>query len=269
MAMILNETYDFIKKNYAERIEQLTIDEVRFGVLLTAVRLSDGSHGAASTMPDIQHHCLRKNRDFSDFTPTNVVGHRVTALFETEKKSGLIDTLRIAVLNAISSTIIANGNYKIVEDADPIDLIDLNSEKTITIVGAFNSYIHRISSTKNKLYVLELNRDALVDEFKKYYVPAENYGEVIPQSDIVIITGLTLVNSTIDGLLAAIGPHTQVVVTGPSSSLIPDILFRNKVNIIGASRVYNPERLFTIVSEYGTGYHLFKYCAKKICILNE
>ena len=58
--MILNETYDFIKKNYAERIEQLTIDEVRFGVLLTAVRLSDGSHGAASTMPDIQHHCLRK-----------------------------------------------------------------------------------------------------------------------------------------------------------------------------------------------------------------
>ncbi|MBK7711175.1 MAG: hypothetical protein IPJ37_09670 [Bacteroidales bacterium] len=44
-------------------------------------------------------------------------------------------------------------------------------------------------------------------------------------------------------------------------------MFENKVNIIGAVRITKPEVLFNIVSEGGTGYHLFEYCAQKICIL--
>ena len=80
---------------------------------------------------------------------------------------------------------------------------------------------------------------------------------------------LTLVNNTIDGLLSAISPDALVIVTGPSSSLIPDVLFQNKVNIIGATKITNPEILFNIVSECGAGFHSFKYCAAKICIINE
>lgn len=267
--MILDETYNFIKTKYKDQIEDLTIDEVRLGAHLSAVKLSDGSYGVASTLLENQYHCTKSNRDFGDFTPTKITGQEVTYLFDIEKSSSVIDTLRIAVLNAISSTILKNGNYKVVENVDPIDLIDISSKKTITIVGAFQSYIQKLSTTDNQLYVLEMNRDALVDDYKKYYVPAEEYGRVIPISDIVIITGLTLVNNTIDGLLSAISPNTKVIVTGPSSILVPDILFKNKVNIIGATRILNPDLLFPIVSEFGAGFHLFKYCAEKICILNE
>lgn len=267
--MILDETYSYLKTKYTDQVERLRIEAVRFGVYLTAVKLSDNSYGAASTLLESEYHCVRKNRDYSDFTPTRITGQRVIDLFETEKKSSLIDTLRIAVLNAVSSTLLANGHYKVAENVDPIELIDLSSNKTITIVGAFNSYIQKISTTENQLFVLEMNRDALVDEYKKYYVPADEYAKVLPKSDIVIITGLTLVNSTIDGLLAAIEPKTQVIVTGPSSSLIPDILFQNKVSIIGATRITDPEMLFTIVGEFGAGFHLFRYCAQKICIMNE
>jgi hypothetical protein len=39
--------------------------------------------------------------------------------------------------------------------------------------------------------------------------------------------------------------------------------------MIGASRITRPEILFEIVGEGGTGYHLFEYCAQKICILKE
>jgi uncharacterized protein len=267
--MILDETYNFLQTRYSDQISNLKIEEVRMGAHLTAVRLSDNSYGVASTMSDNQDYCVKCNRDFGDFTPTKVAGQKVTFLFETTKKSNIIDTLRIAVLNAISSTILSNGNYKIVENADPIDLIDLNSKKTITIVGAFQSYIQKISAANNQLFVLELNKDAFIDEHRRYYVPADEYNRVLPESDIVIITGLTLVNNTIDGLLAAISPGTKVIVTGPSSSLVPDVLFQNKVSIIGATRILNPELLFPIVSEFGAGFHLFKYCAQKICILNE
>jgi uncharacterized protein (DUF4213/DUF364 family) len=241
---------------------------VRIGVLLSAVLLSDGSCGVSSSAIDTYAHCDKKSRDFGDFSPLKIKGQKVIGLFETGKKSNLIDTLRIAVLNAISSKLLKTSDYKIIENTDPIDLIDLSSNKTITVVGGFQTYIQKISETNNKLYVLELNENVLSEEQKQFYIPADKYASILPASDIIIITGLTLVNNTIDGLLSSISPNAQVIVTGPSSSIIPDILFENKVNIIGATRITDSDLLFSIVGEAGAGYHLFKYCAQKICVVN-
>ncbi|HZJ74545.1 MAG TPA: DUF364 domain-containing protein [Perlabentimonas sp.] len=267
--MILDKTFDFLKTSHKSLIDELTIDEFRCGTHMSAVKLSDNSYGVVSTLLDEGHQCVKGVRDFGDFTPAKISGQPVLNLLETKKSSGLISTLKVAVLNAISSTIISKGEYKVIENADPIDMIDLNSNKNITMVGAFNTYIRRIPAETNNLQVLELNESALAQGFEKYYVPADEYKNVLPKSDIVIITGLTLVNSTIDNLLNAISPGTQVIVTGPSSSLVPDILFQNKVNIIGSTRIVNPELLFQLISEMGKPFHIFKYCAQKICIMNE
>lgn len=86
-------------------------------------------------------------------------------------------------------------------------------------------------------------------------------------SDIVIIAGLTLVNDTLDDLLKAIKPEMQIIVTGPSSSFIPEVLFANNVKIIGSVKITNPELMLKVVSEAGKGFHMFKYCAEKICIM--
>jgi uncharacterized protein len=116
---------------------------------------------------------------------------------------------------------------------------------------------------------LELNENALSSDQKQFFVPANMYAEILPASDIIIITGLTLVNNTIDDLLSSVSSEAQVIVTGPSSSIIPDILFENKVNIIGATRITDYDLLLSIAGEAGAGFHLFKYCAKKICIVND
>ena len=267
--MIQDKIYKFLNLNYKDQVEGLKIDEVCFGSHLTAVRLTDGSYGVASTLSGKQRHCTKQNRDFGDFSPLNIRNQSVKSLFETQRLSNAIDTLRIAVLNAISSKILSSGRYRVIEDKDPIELIDLKEAGTVTIVGAFHSYIEAVAAAGSRLHVLELNRDALNEECRKYYVPAGDYAKVIPESDVVIITGMTLVNNTIDGLLSVIKPETKVIVTGPSSSIIPDILFENRVSIIGATKIEKPELLFQLVSEFGTGYHLFRYCARKVCIINE
>jgi uncharacterized protein (DUF4213/DUF364 family) len=267
--MILEQTYRLLRTRYSSPIEDLTISDVRIGVFLSAVLLSDGSCGAAGSAIDTPSFCEKRNRDYGDFSPLKIKGQRVVNLFESGKKSNLIDTLKVAVLNAISTRLISGSCYRIIENSDPIDLIDLNSKKTITVVGGFQTYIRRISESNNKLYVLELNANALSDEHKQYYVPSGDYEKVLPVSDIVIITGLTLVNNTIDGLLSSISPQARVIVTGPSSSILPDVLFANKVNIIGATRITDTDLLFSIVGEAGAGFHLFKYCAQKISILND
>ncbi|OFX28337.1 MAG: hypothetical protein A2033_05945 [Bacteroidetes bacterium GWA2_31_9] len=267
--MILHETINLLKNKYKDYIETLTISEVRIGVFMTAIKLSDNSYGISSTVPNIQMNCNKKNRDFGDFTPNNIVGKKVIDLLETTKQNGIIDTLTVAVLNAVSSRIIENSNYKILSNTDPIDLIDLNSGKTITIVGAFHSYIQKISATNSKLYVLELNEDAFMEDDKKYYVPTSDYPKILPISDVVLITGLTLVNNTLDDLLKTVKPETQIIVSGPSSSFIPDVLFANNVKIIGSLKITNPELMLKVISEAGAGYHLFNYCAEKICIVND
>jgi uncharacterized protein (DUF4213/DUF364 family) len=267
--MIIEQTYNLLVNNYKTLFENLIITDVRVGLFFTAVRLSDNSIGTSATLNDDHPACAKSERDFGDFTPLKIRGQKALDILVTTKESSIILSLKTAVLNAISSNIISSGNYNIVENCDPIQLIDLNSRKTITIVGAFQSYIRKIAGTNNKLYVLELNENALTPEHKKFYIPADEYYKILPDSDIVIITGQTLVNRTIDDLLSAISPRAQVVVTGPSGNIIPDVLFENKVSIIGAARVTDPELLFDIVSEGGAGFHLFEYCAQKICILNQ
>lgn len=266
MGTIISQTLDLLKSKYAARIAQLAISDVRIGAMMTAVRLSDGSCGIASTVLDDGPNCDKDQRDFGDFSPTRIKGRSVLELFETQKKINVLGTLRIAALNAISSQVLQSGGYRVLDDTDPLDLVDLSSGKTVCVVGAFHSYIKKLAAGDHKLSVLELKEQALLPEHRHLFVPAAEYPRVLPDCDIVIITGYTLVNNTFDGLLQAVSPGARVIVTGPSSSLIPDVLFANGVELIGATRVTDPAALFEVVGEAGSGYHLFRYCARKICI---
>jgi uncharacterized protein len=267
--MIIDETYEFLQDKYSTYLNGLEIADVRIGSYMAAVKLSDDTMGIASAEADSNSHCDKKNRDFGEFTPLQIQGRKVTELFETTKKTAIINSLKIAVLNAISSRIIELDGYKVLRNTDPIDLIDLRPGITVTLVGAFHSYIHKIIQSGSKLFVLELDENALLPEHKEYYVPANEYNRIFAISDVILITGLTLVNNTLDDLLQSIKPDTQVIVTGPSSSVIPDVLFTHNVNIIGGTLIIKPELVFPLISQGAAGYHLFKYCCEKVCILNE
>ena len=265
--MIVEKTYKILKESHPE-IKEITITDVVIGMHLACIRLSDNSVGVASALEDTKTFCAA-NRDFDDFTPTQIKGKKITELFESAKQSNITGTLKMAVLNAISSRMFEDSAYTIITKTDPVDLVDLSKIKTVTVIGAFQSYIHRFANAKHHLTVLELDKDSLSEDQQQYFVPAADYKKVIPKSDLVIITGFTLVNNTLDDILKSVSENTQVIVTGPSSSLIPDILFENNVNYIGAVRIKDKDLLFQVVGQGGHGYHLFKYCAEKICIVNE
>jgi len=268
--MILQDTINKLQSNYSHYFENLCITDVRVGIFLTAVKLSDGSVGISGTISSSSGvHCKKENRDFGDFTPNRIIGKKIAELLNSSKQNSQIISLKIAALNAISGKLLDQSSYNILRNTDPINLVDLNSRKTITLVGAFQSYIHKISATKNRLNILEYDKDSLDDKDKKYFIPASDYKKILPLSDIVIITGQTLINSTLDDLLKATKHEAQIIVTGPSSCLLPDVLFANNVKVIGAIKSTDPEMMLKIAGEGGTGYHMFKYCAEKICIINE
>jgi len=268
--MIIEETFNIIKTKYSQRFNAVTIEKLVAGIYFTAVKLSNGYSGLAYTSLDTLECCTHnRNKGLGDFTPGNFASRKISDLFNHSDQSGFMKTVQLAIMNAISAELMAESEYQIVENQDPIDLIDLNGRKTVCVVGAFLSYIKKIAETRNTIHIIELNENAVPEEYKQYLAPSQHMEEVISHSDIVIITGASLANNTLDNLLELISSGTQVIVVGPTSSLLPDVLFAHGVNLVGATRITDTDKMLELVAEGASGFHLFNYCATKICLINE
>jgi uncharacterized protein (DUF4213/DUF364 family) len=268
--MIIDETCKVIKAKYGQRLNAVTIEQMVAGIYFTAVKLSSGYSGLASTDLNKLDCCSHnRNRGFGDFTPGNFKGQKVSDLFSLTDPSCFIKTLQLAVLNALSAELIAKSTFKVIENLDPIELIDLSEKKQICVVGAFLTYIKKIAESDSVLKIIELNEYAVTEEYRQYYVPSAHAEDAIKNSDIVIITGASLANETLDNLLEIIPEKTRVILVGPTGSLLPDVLFDRGIDIIGATRITDTNKLLELVSEGAAGFHLFNYCATKICIVNE
>ncbi|MDO9255114.1 MAG: DUF364 domain-containing protein [Bacteroidales bacterium] len=268
--MIIEETYEVIHAKYGQRLNTVTIEKLVAGVYLTAVKLSSGYSGLASNDLNSSDNCTHsRNRGFGDFTPGNFKGQKVADLFELSEPTCFIKTLQLAVMNALSAELMEDSTYRIIENLDPMELIDLSQKKQVCVIGAFLSYIKKIAESNSDLKIIELNENAIPEEYRQYYVPPDLAQDVIVKSDIIIITGASLANHTLDNLLEFIPAETKVILVGPTSGLLPDVLFARGVYIIGATRITDSAKMLELVAEGAAGFHLFNYCATKICIVNE
>ncbi len=268
--MIIEETFKIIKAKYGQRYDSVTIEQIVAGIYFTAVKLSSGYGGLAYADLNSPECCTHsRDKGFAEFTPGNFKGRKIADLFKLSEQTGLIKTLQLAVMNAISAELMTEPGYTIIENQDPIERIELGGKKQVSMIGAFLSYIKKIAVSDCILKIIELNDAAVPEEYRQYLVTEPDIEKVISQSDIVIITGATLSNNTLDKLLEIIPGRAQVILVGPTSSLLPEVLFASGVNLIGAIRITNAEKMLELVAEGASGFHLFRYCATKICLVNE
>ncbi|MEA2041870.1 MAG: DUF364 domain-containing protein [Bacteroidota bacterium] len=267
--MFNSEVIKIAESKFNLNLSEIIIEEVQIGVFLTAVKLSIGGLGLALSDVNNQPYLYRDERRFDAFSPGQVKGRNLNELFLNRSNSGVLASLRISAINALSEFMISRSNFRISRRTDPLDLIALSKDKIFTVVGAFSSYIRKIQAASCKLNILELDKNAIRPESRQYFVHAYKSPEVLAASDVVIITGSTLVNNTLEKLLQKINRNTTVVVTGPSAGIYPEILFRRNVNLIGSTRINDEKQVMQVVREGGTGFHLFKYGAEKITYINE
>jgi len=99
----------------------------------------------------------------------------------------------------------------------------------------------------------EFNFRTNIDELEKEEI----------STDILICTGTSLINNTIEQILNLFKKKTQkTVVMGPSVGMLPDILFDYGVDIVGGMEITNSEETLKILQE-GGGTKLFKKFGKK------
>ncbi len=130
--------------------------------------------------------------------------------------------------------------------------VELNAEawlaeqgrgRRVAVVGSF-PFISRLREKVDRLWVLERRPS-------EGELLAEEAANVLPQADVVAITGTALINHTLDGLLALCPEESSVMVLGPSTPLSP-VLFDFGVDVISGTFVVDTDLVLTLISQGAT-----------------
>jgi hypothetical protein len=113
-------------------------------------------------------------------------------------------------------------------------ILERGAGRRVAVVGHF-PFVQRVRRAAAACWVLELNP-------RPGDVPTERAGEILPQADVVALTGTSLINHTFDALIDLCRPDAFVLVLGPSTPLTP-VLFDAGVDAISGTRVVDPERV--------------------------
>lgn len=141
-------------------------------------------------------------------------------------------------LAAINSLICVDEARCVDENALDV-LVAKGRNKNIAIVGRF-PWTPKLRAIARTLWVIE--QDPQQGE-----LPAEAAERVLPQADVVGITGTSLVNQTFDSLLD-LSKDKFVVVVGPTTPLSP-VLFDYGVDVLAGVKVVEPEETIRAISQ--------------------
>ena len=121
-------------------------------------------------------------------------------------------------------------------------LLEKGEGKNVAVVGHF-PWIPKLRGKIKNLWVLE-------QRVREGDLPAEEAERILPNCDVVGITGTSFINHTLGGLLA-LCKTAFVILIGPTTPLSP-ILFDYGIDAICGSKVVDEEKVICSISEGAT-----------------
>lgn len=220
--MIIDELLDSVAANAA----QAHPVDVRIGAHWTMVVLEQGGAlraGLSSTLGsgDDHHHGGGPPVRDAGRLLDHAAG-QLAALARSERT--LEASVGFATINALL-------------DVDESRCIDVNAadvvaergaNRNVAVVGHF-PFVEQLRTIAAQFWVLELHP-------REGDLPAAMAAEVLPQADVVALTGTSLLNHTFDGLMALCRPGAFVVMLGGTSPLSP-VLFDAGVSAVAGTRL--------------------------------
>ena len=119
-------------------------------------------------------------------------------------------------------------------------ILEKGKQKKIAVVGHF-PFIPKVRKTAKELWVIEKNPRK--EDFSE--AEADN---LIPQADVVAITGTALTNHTLDHLLELCSPDAYVILLGDTAPISP-ILFDYGVDALSGTKVVDSVLVLRCVSQ--------------------
>ncbi len=242
--------YEELLEIALKRCEGRFVSDVRIGLGYLASKLSDGRCGLAYVFRNkLSHTCsvLKRAGDL-DGSPAEFMAR----LFLSDDM--LEASLGLSVINALSP------EPESALTGDLLDHIDIEPDSTVSMVGFFGPLIPELKKRTGSFYVF----DQLAEK-APFVLSPERMPDVLPSSDIVIITATSLINKSFEGIVELSKNAKEVCLLGPSTPLYPDVLKGWGVTVAAGVRVTDPDRILKVVSQ-GGGTRNFKGAVRKVVI---
>jgi uncharacterized protein (DUF4213/DUF364 family) len=270
-ATILAETIAGIDNILAGELDRICIERATIGLFFTGVKLNTGAAGACATpLRSIPEAVCCPSSAMAMPFPGKLCGRPARDLLkETEATSGIRRAVGVATMNALAEMCWErrrSGDVELRVGVDAYDAAEIQPGEHVVVVGAFVPFLKSLKRAHQQFTVLEMDPATLKPDELPYFRPAEQAGDVLPSADVVLITGTTLVNDTLEHLLALCRGYARVVVVGPTVGLLPDAFLGRGVDVLGGVRVTEPDAFLDVLAEGGSGYHFFGRSADKVVL---
>ncbi len=122
-------------------------------------------------------------------------------------------------------------------------ILERGTGRRVAIVGHF-PFTERVRRAAAECWVVELHP-------RPGDLPAERAAEVLPQADVVALTGTSLINHTFDELIVMCRPGAFVILLGGSTPLSP-VLFDHRIDAVAGTQVVDVPAVLRTVGQGAT-----------------
>ena len=218
------------------------LSDLIIGVGYTVAALNDGTAGMAFTFRGE----LGKKCSLIDEAGT-LAGRGCKEFLPWAKGTSLAKaSVGLAVINALFQK---SGESW--QRGDALQELQVKPEDTLGMIGYFKPIADQVAVKVSKLMIFERNGTEEENVYPDW--AADMY---LPQCDVVIITGTTLLNKTMDHILEKCRSAREIAVIGPSAPLYPETFKKKGVSLLGGILVRKPLKVMQILSEGGGARNL-------------
>jgi uncharacterized protein (DUF4213/DUF364 family) len=268
---ILSETIAALAAILGPDFDEITVDRVVVGLFFTGVKLDNGVAGACATpIKTIPEAVCCPGSVMAMPFPGKMRGRRAADLVhEALAANGIRRAVGIATVNALADCCWQRRPHPEIElrsNVDAFDATEIRGTDQVVVVGAFVPFLKELKRRGQPFLVLEQDPATLKPDELPYFRPAQDAPAILPQADVLLITGSTLVNATLEDLLALARPEARVTIVGPTVGMLPDAFLARGADVLGCVRIAEPDAFLDLLAEGGSGYHFFGRSAQKIVL---
>ncbi len=156
------------------------------------------------------------------------------------------DMVGLAAINAICQHVMRSRDSVLDDKSDSLGLMQLRDGDRVGMVGLFRPLLKHLRHVDAELVILEKNQSLLN---RHPELPITLDVTKLRDCTKVLCTGTTVLNNTLDEVLAHCTRAEHVAVLGPTAGYFPDPLFARNVDVLGGRYVCDGPLLMKRIAE--------------------
>ncbi len=145
--------------------------------------------------------------------------------------------LAVAYLNALSQFLIEENRLPLQYDVNAVDAAGIKPDDVVVVVGNIKPTVERARKYTDKVYVLERTPSARDDAYPDTAAP-----RIIPMATVLLITGATLVNDTLDYILELGRNAREKILVGGTAQIYPPYIIGHGVTRVASMKIMDTEK---------------------------